>query len=167
MAKGYSHTTLVGRVGTDPETKTFNSGTQKTELRLAVNRMGKNKEEVTDWFTCSFWGKSSEIVDRYVRKGMMITVGGRLESNQWEDRSGGKRVSWELNVQHFVLPDKTDNQNDSYVPGPGQYGGGGGYQGNQGKPQQRQYTGPSRGSGGATGGGSSWLDDDDGGGVPF
>ncbi len=181
MAKSYSHTTLVGRVGTDPETKTFNSGTQKSELRLAVNRIGKNKEEVTDWFTCGFWGKASEIVERYVRKGMMITVAGRLESNQWEDRNGGKRVGWELNVQHFVLPDKADSASSgsgqysqgaqgggSYVSGSNQYGGGG-YQSGQGKPQQNsaQHSRPSSGSGGATGGGSSWLDDDDGGGVPF
>lgn len=184
MAKSYSMTVLVGRVGTEPETRTFQTGMQKTQIRVAVHRVQKNKEEHTDWFTCSFWGKASEICEAYVKKGDLITVSGRLESSKYTDRNGNEREGWELSVQHFVMMDQKARDGGGAQQGGGgggnyggnygaQQGSGGGYGGGGGGGQQR---GGQQGGGGGQqrggqqgGGGGDWLDDDDGNGngVPF
>jgi single-strand DNA-binding protein len=165
MGKSFSNTVIVGRVGTEPEVKTFNSGTEKAEIRVAVNRVGKGGAEATDWYTCGFWGKAADVVKQYVRKGDLLTISGRLESNQWQDRQGNKRESWELNVQHFVMMDQKAREGGGSGGSGG--GGGGGYSGGGG------YGGKGGGYGGGqqqskpTGGGrNDWLDDDDDG-VPF
>ena len=72
MAKSFSQLIIVGRVGTEPETRTFNSGMQKTEVRVAVHRKGKGGDEYTDWFSCCFWGKAAEVCQAYVKKGDLI-----------------------------------------------------------------------------------------------
>ena len=169
MAKSYNMIQLVGRVGTDPETRTFNSGTQKTSIRLAVGRVVKG-EEKTDWFSVVFWGKSSEIADRYLRKGDLLMVSGRMESSQWQANDGAKRESWEVNCQNFVMMDSRsrDDESGGYSAGKprtsqgynepsNRYGGGtgGGY-----KPGSGQYGGG--GSNGGSGGDDGWGDD-----VPF
>jgi len=168
MAKSYNMIQLVGRVGTDPETRQFNSGTQKTSIRLAVGRVVKG-EEKTDWFSVVFWGKSSEIADQYLRKGDLLMVSGRMESSQWQANDGAKRESWEVNCQNFVMMDSRSRD---------EAGGGGGY--SPGKQQRSSgYTEQSNRYDGGTGGGykpgpgtyggkgkgnnDGWGDDD----VPF
>jgi single-strand DNA-binding protein len=166
MAKSFSQTIIVGRVGTEPETRTFNSGNEKTEIRVAVHRKGKDGVELTDWFSCCFWGKASELCAKYVRKGDLITVSGRLESSQWTDKAGNKRESWELSVQHFVMMDQRAREDGSGGGGGGQSGGGGGGGGYGGGQSGGGYGGRgsySGGGGGGGGGGNDWSDSD----VPF
>ncbi|MEO1372907.1 MAG: single-stranded DNA-binding protein [Cyanobacteria bacterium J06635_10] len=78
---------LVGRVGTDPDMKYFESGTVKCRLTLAVNRRRKDSE--ADWFNLELWGKTAEIANSYVRKGKQIAVRGSLKLDTWNDRSTG------------------------------------------------------------------------------
>lgn len=166
MAKSFNNISLVGRVGTDPETREFNSGTQKSTIRMAVSRGGKGGEEKTDWFSLVFWGKASELCDAYIRKGDLLMVSGRMESSQWTTNDGQKRESWEVNCHQFVMMDQKSREDSSG----GGYGGGG-------KPQRSSgYGGRSGHSDGGTGGGyesgpgrygsnkdSGWGDDD----IPF
>jgi len=166
MAKSFNNISLVGRVGTDPETREFNSGTQKSTIRMAVSRGSKNGEEKTDWFSLVFWGKASELAASYIRKGDLLMVSGRMESSQWTTNDGAKRESWEVNVSNFVMMDQKARE-----------GSAGGY--DSGKPRSTGYGGQSGVSGGGTGGGYSsgsgryggggssdgWGDDDNG--VPF
>lgn len=173
MAKSFSNTIIVGRVGTEPETRTFQSGMQKAQVRVAVNRANKNGDDHTDWFTCSFWGKAAEICQMYMKKGDLVTISGRLESSRYTDRNGNEREGWELSVQHFVMMDQKsrDGGGQGGGGGYGGRGGGGGYGGggnNQGG-NSGGYGGRSTGSGGGGaqpsggGGGDDWLDDP----VPF
>lgn len=74
---------IVGRVGNDPEIKRVKDSAI-VELRLAVNRQTKDK--VTDWISCSFWGRNAEVVDQYVRKGDLISVSGSLRVDQYEHK---------------------------------------------------------------------------------
>ena len=179
MAKSYSMTVLVGRVGTEPETRTFQTGMQKSQIRLAVHRVQKNGEEQTDWFTCSFWGKAAELCQAYIQKGDLLHVSGRLESSKYTDRNGNEREGWELSVQHFVMMDQ--KARDGGGGGGSRQGGGGNYGGRQGGGQSGGNYGGNYGNqsgsgggygggqqGGAQkGGGDDWLDDDAGNGVPF
>ncbi|MDJ0735667.1 MAG: single-stranded DNA-binding protein [Nostocaceae cyanobacterium] len=80
--------TLIGRVGTDPEMRYFESGTVKCRLTLAVNRRTRNSDQ-PDWFELEIWGKTAQIAGDYVRKGKQIAVKGSLKFDTWSDRNTG------------------------------------------------------------------------------
>jgi len=80
--------TLVGRVGSDPDIKYFESGSVKCRLTLAVRRPTSKSDE-PDWFTLELWGKTAEVAANYVRKGSMIGVKGALKFDTWSDRNTG------------------------------------------------------------------------------
>lgn len=80
--------TLIGRVGTEPEMKYFDSGKVRCNLTLAVNRRGKDGEH-TDWFNLELWGKTAQVAGDYVHKGKQIAVKGSLKIDTWNDMKSG------------------------------------------------------------------------------
>jgi single-strand DNA-binding protein len=80
--------TLVGRVGSDPDIKYFESGSVKCRLTLAVKRRSRNSDE-PDWFTLELWDKTAEVAGNYVRKGSLIGIKGSLKFDTWSDRNSG------------------------------------------------------------------------------
>ena len=93
---------LVGRVGTDPEMRYFDSGSVKCRLTLAVDR--RRKDSGPDWFNLELWGKTAEIANSYVRKGKQIAVRGSLKLDSWNDRETGVlRSSPVINVDDLQL----------------------------------------------------------------
>ena len=83
---------VVGRAGQDAEIKYFESGKVKTTFSLAVNRWdSKTKAEVTDWFNIDVWDKQAEFAGEYIKKGRLVVVDGRIQSNKWKDASGEER----------------------------------------------------------------------------
>ncbi|MGL5871267.1 MAG: single-stranded DNA-binding protein [Xenococcaceae cyanobacterium] len=79
---------LVGRAGTDPDTKHFDSGKILCKLTLAVNRLSK-KDDKPDWFNLEIWDKTAEVATNYVRKGSLIGIQGSLKMETWTDRNTG------------------------------------------------------------------------------
>ncbi|WP_017319254.1 single-stranded DNA-binding protein [Mastigocladopsis repens] len=84
--------TLIGRVGTDPDMKYFESGSVKCKLTLAVNRRTRDGDH-TDWFNLELWGKTAQVAGDYVRKGKQIAVKGSLKFDTWSDRTTGANRS--------------------------------------------------------------------------
>ncbi|MBD2164490.1 single-stranded DNA-binding protein [Calothrix membranacea FACHB-236] len=103
--------TLVGRVGSDPDIKYFESGSVKCRLTLAVNRRSRNRDE-PDWFTLELWDKTAEIAGNYVRKGSLIGIKGSLKFDTWSDRqTGASRSSPIIRVDQLeLLGSKRDNE---------------------------------------------------------
>jgi len=82
---------LVGHAGRDPELRFFESGSCVCEFTLAVNRPprdGQNQEPL--WVNCKAWGKTAQVAGDYLRKGSKVAIVGRLEIEQWSDRSSGE-----------------------------------------------------------------------------
>jgi single-strand DNA-binding protein len=77
--------TLVGRAGTNPETRYFESGSVVTKVNLAVRRPGKNQEP--DWFPVEAWGKQAEVLANYVTKGDQVGIIGELRFDRWTDKN--------------------------------------------------------------------------------
>ncbi len=79
---------LVGRAGTDPEPKFFESGKNVCTFTLAVDRRSRTSDQ-PDWFNLEMWGKTAEVAANYVRKGKLIGVRGSLKFDTWQDRNSG------------------------------------------------------------------------------
>jgi single-strand DNA-binding protein len=103
---------LVGRVGSDPDIKYFESGSVKCRLTLAVNKRSKNAKP--DWFNLELWGKTAEVAGNYVRKGSLIGIKGSLKFDTWTDRNSGvERSSPVIHVDDLnLLGSKGDSQQD-------------------------------------------------------
>ncbi len=105
---------LVGRAGTDPEVRYFESGSVLCELTLAVNRP-TSKTDKPDWFNLKIWGKTAEVAANYVRKGSLIGIQGALTIETWTDRnSGTERSKPVVKVDRLdLLGSKRDNEGAS------------------------------------------------------
>lgn len=85
LANIINSVTLVGRAGTNPETRYFESGSVVTKVNLAVRRPGKNQDP--DWFPVEAWGKQAEVLANYVTKGDQVGVIGELRFDTWTDKT--------------------------------------------------------------------------------
>ena len=95
---------LVGHAGRDPELRFFESGSCVCEFTLAVNRPPKDGQPQEPlWVSCKAWGKTAQVAGDYLRKGSKVALIGRLEIEQWSDRSSG-----ELRSKPVVVIDRLE-----------------------------------------------------------
>ncbi len=91
---------LIGNLTKDPELRYTPQGTAVVNLRLAVNRKFRTKnqelKEETCFITVVVWNKQAETCNQYLHKGSPVMVEGRLQSRSWEDSSGQKRSVLEV-----------------------------------------------------------------------
>jgi single-strand DNA-binding protein len=93
---------VVGNLGRDPELRYTPQGTPVCNFSMATNerRKGPNAEpqDITTWFKVTVWGKQAESVSRYLTKGRMVYVEGRLQMAEWIDKEGKQRFTLEVNA---------------------------------------------------------------------
>jgi single-strand DNA-binding protein len=81
---------LIGNLGRDPEARYTANGKKYAAFTVAVNRTWKSaageKQEHTDWFLINAWGKLADICLNYLKKGRLVYVDGRLQTERWEDK---------------------------------------------------------------------------------
>jgi len=121
---------LVGNLTRDIELRYTQSGAGIANTAIATSRKftqnGEKKDEVC-FVDITFFGRSAEIANQYLRKGSKILVEGRLKFDQWVDQNGQKRSKHSVIVETMqMLDSKGDNQN-------------GGQSGNMPQNQQNNY----------------------------
>ena len=105
-------TTFTGNLGRDWEQA--NSNTVIAKNSLAVRRDFKNKltrEYDTDWIPLTAFSKTAETLMQYTSKGSKILIVGKLQTNNYTDKNGNKRTSYDVIVDRFeFLDSRGDNQ---------------------------------------------------------
>ncbi len=82
---------LIGYLGREPEARTIPSGQKVTTFTLGVTRRwksGSDSKEATDWFNVEAWGRLGETSQKYLRKGSLVYIEGRLRTDKYEDKGG-------------------------------------------------------------------------------
>lgn len=91
---------LIGNLGADPEVRYLPSGDAVANLRLATTDKFKDKsgamQEVTEWHSVAFFGKTAEICAQYLKKGSAVYVEGSLRTRKWQDKTGADRYTTEI-----------------------------------------------------------------------
>ena len=130
----YNKVILVGNLTRDIELNYTQGGVAIAKTAIATSRKytsnGEKREEVC-FVDITFFGRSGEVANQYLRKGSKILVEGRLNFDQWTDKNGQKRSKHSVSVESMqMLDSRGDNQ-----------GGGNSYQAPQEpqQPQQQQY----------------------------
>lgn len=93
---------LMGRLARDPQVRYSQSSEPLAVARysLAVNRKFKRQGEPdADFINCVAFGKLGEFAEKYLKKGQMISVVGRLQVRSWEDREGKKRWATDVIIE--------------------------------------------------------------------
>jgi single-strand DNA-binding protein len=97
---------LIGHVGQDPEVKSINDK-KVANLTLATNEHYTNakgeKVEQTEWHKITAWGKTAELIEKYVVKGKEIAIEGKLSHRSYDDKDGNKRYVTEILVNELLL----------------------------------------------------------------
>jgi single-strand DNA-binding protein len=97
---------LIGRLGKDPEVKTFGDK-KKASFSIATSESYKNtkgeKVEDTQWHNVVIWGKLAGIAEKYLKKGQEIAVEGKLVHRDYETDKGEKRHITEITVNDLVM----------------------------------------------------------------
>lgn len=112
---------LGGRITADPELKNTQSGLSVCSFTIAVNRkMGKDKEQQTDFINCQAWRQTAEFIAKYFRKGSPICVVGSIQTRSWTDQNGSKRYATDVVVDEAMFVDSKNEsaqeQSGGYVP---------------------------------------------------
>lgn len=102
---------LIGRLGNDPEVRTFDSGKKMATFSLATNETYYNNkgEKVTDtqWHNIVVWGKKTDIVESYLTKGSEIAMEGKLINRSYE-KEGAKKYVTEINLNELYMLGRKD-----------------------------------------------------------
>jgi single-strand DNA-binding protein len=97
---------LIGRLGKDPEVKTFGEK-KKATFSIATSDSYKNakgeKVEDTQWHNVVIWGKLAGVAEKYLKKGQEVAVEGKLVHRNYESDKGEKRFFTEISVNDLVM----------------------------------------------------------------
>lgn len=110
---------LVGRLVRDPAVYvTSNSNIKYTRLTIAVNRTFNDNQ--ADFIPAIAWGNQSEFTEKYLKKGMQVSVEGRFSSSNYIDREGKNVTNYEVTVERITgLESKAQveakKQNDNFT----------------------------------------------------
>ncbi len=97
---------LLGHLGSDPEVKQLAEGKKLAKVSLATNETYKrNDEQVTEtqWHNLVAFGKTADIIEKYLQKGQEVCVEGKLSNRSWEDQEGKTRYTTEVVVNEVVM----------------------------------------------------------------
>jgi single-strand DNA-binding protein len=144
MANDLNQCTFIGRLGRDPEARTFPSGDMVCNFSIGVGEQWKDKntgekKESTEWVNIVAGGKLAEICSQYLQKGAQVMITGKMKTRKWE-KDGVTRYQTEIRADSMQMLGGKPSGND-------------GYSDNQGQPArqpapQRQAPAPKRASSG-------------------
>src|SRR3989344_3105259 len=101
---------IVGRLTADPQIRSTASGQQVLSIGVATNRVwydkNKVKQEAADFHNVVIWGKQAEVVSKFLTKGSLIFVEGRLQTRSWTDKQGQSRRTTEVIAERIQLGPK-------------------------------------------------------------
>jgi single-strand DNA-binding protein len=100
MAGSVNKVILVGNLGKDPEVRRLESGSVVATFPLATNESYKDKNgnrvDNTEWHNIVLWRGLAEIAEKYLRKGSMVYIEGKLKTRSWEDQNNQTRYTTEV-----------------------------------------------------------------------
>lgn len=106
---------LGGRISSEVETKQTPNGVPVCTFSIAVNRKpSKDGQTQADFFNCTAWRQTAELIGKYFKKGSSICVVGSLQNRTWTDNNGQKRYATDIIIDEVQF---VDSKNDAQQTG--------------------------------------------------
>ena len=102
---------ILGNLASDPESRTTSGGRQVTRFRVATNRVWTDpktmqKQEKAEFHNIVTWGRLAEIAQKYLAKGRLVFIEGRIENRSYQDKEGKTRYWTEIVAESLQLGPK-------------------------------------------------------------
>lgn len=103
---------ILGHLTADPILRSTTTGAQVANFSIATNRVwtdksGNRKEDV-EFHNVVVWGRQAEVASRFLKKGGLVLVEGRIQTRDWEDKQGQKRKTTEIIGERIQLGPRQD-----------------------------------------------------------
>ena len=119
--RGVNRVMLIGNLGKDPDVQYLEGNIAVAKFPLATTETYKDRTgkliSQTEWHTVVLWRGLAELAQKYLHKGSLIYVEGRLRTRSWDDREGNKKFATEIVGDNLIMLDKrNDGSAGSYHP---------------------------------------------------
>ena len=106
---------LIGRTTRDVDFRRTSSGTPVATFTLALDNrfVLKDGKPTTDFINCVAWNKTAETMDKYVKKGMLISVEGRIQTRNYENKDGNKVYVTEVVCENMRMLESRGNSSST------------------------------------------------------
>lgn len=123
--RGVNRVMLIGNLGRDPDLQYLEGNIAVAKFPLATTETFKDKNgnlvSQTEWHTVVLWRGLAELAQKYLHKGSLVFIEGRLRTRNWEDKDKVKRFSTEIVGDNLVMLDKRKESeytsNDNHAQG--------------------------------------------------
>jgi single-strand DNA-binding protein len=114
--RGVNRVVLIGNLGRDPDLQHLEGNIAVAKFPLATTETYKDKNGTlisqTEWHTVVLWRGLADLAQRYLHKGSLIYLEGRIRTRTWEDKDKNRRFSTEIIGDNLVMLDKRKEHND-------------------------------------------------------
>ncbi len=119
--RGVNKVTLVGNLGRDPDIQYIEGEIPVAKFPLATTEMRKERNgnvvSETEWHTVVLWRGLAELAGKYLHKGSLVYIEGRLRTRTWEDKDKNRRFQTEIVGENLVMLEKRrDAEGDHHEP---------------------------------------------------
>jgi single-strand DNA-binding protein len=110
--KGLNKALLIGNLGHDPELQTLEGNIKVAKISLATTEDYKDdkgqKHKHTEWHTVVFWRGLADLAEKYLHKGSLVHIEGKIKTRTYDDKQGNKRHVTEIIAEQVILLDKKE-----------------------------------------------------------
>ncbi|MBS1916303.1 MAG: single-stranded DNA-binding protein [Bacteroidetes bacterium] len=116
--RGVNRVMLIGNLGKDPDIQHLEGNIAVAKFSLATTETFKDRSgkliSQTEWHTVVLWRGLAELAQKYLHKGSLVYIEGRLRTRSWEDKEGNKKFATEVVGDNLIMLDKrSDGSNHS------------------------------------------------------
>ena len=110
IMRGVNRVMLIGNLGKDPEVQYLEGNIGVAKFSLATTETYKDRGgklvSQTEWHTVVLWRGLAELAQKYLHKGSLVYIEGRLRTRSWEDKEGNKKFATEVVGDNLIMLDK-------------------------------------------------------------
>jgi single-strand DNA-binding protein len=108
--RGVNRVMLIGNLGKDPDVQFLEGNIGVAKFPLATTETFKDRSgkliSQTEWHTVVLWRGLAELAQKYLHKGSLVYIEGRLRTRSWEDKEGNKKFATEVVGDNLIMLDK-------------------------------------------------------------
>lgn len=125
--RGVNRVMLIGNLGKDPDVQYLEGNIGVAKFSLATTETFKDRTgkliSQTEWHTVVLWRGLAELAQKYLHKGSLVYIEGRLRTRSWEDKDGNKKFATEVVGDNLIMLDKKiDASHSAHTPQEGMEG---------------------------------------------
>jgi len=125
--RGVNRVMLIGNLGKDPDVQFLEGNIAVAKFPLATTETFKDRSgkliSQTEWHTVVLWRGLAELAQKYLHKGSLVYIEGRLRTRSWEDKEGNRKFATEVVGDNLIMLDKrTDGGGNTGSPNEGMEG---------------------------------------------